>query len=132
MLSPGRFFIRFLNGKVSLFYCLCYSEYSSKNASYYNRSDEISCDKLSKPDFKYIVKIRKIQKTGSAEPLAPMKLIATISDHIQAQKKGTMNENIHQSLLVDSSIQKSNNFALDFSNFFTITGLNFNPQNSSE
>ena len=30
-----------------------------------------------------------------------MKLIATISDHIQAQKKGTMNENIHQSLLVE-------------------------------
>ena len=29
-----------------------------------------------------------------------MKLIATISDHIQAQKKGTMNENIHQSLFV--------------------------------
>ena len=42
-----------------------------------------------------------------------LKLIATISDNIQAQKKGTMNENIHQSLLVDLPFLISNPFMLE-------------------
>ena len=49
-----------------------------------------------------------------------MKLIATISDHIQAQKKGTMNENIHQSLLVDLPDIISNHLVLNIKSLYSL------------